>query len=120
MRLARVQGTFDIHGGGPELIFPHHENENAQSNCAIGSEFVRVWMHHGLISVGGQKMSKSLKNFITLSEVMKDDQLFGDEVMKLTFLGTQYGAPLDYTPERLKMERQTWKRFLEFFDNARA
>ena len=120
MSLSYFNGAFDIHGGGRDLIFPHHENENAQSRCVTGHAFVNLWMHHGLITVDGKKMSKSLKNFITLDEVLKEDPAFGDEVLKLTFLGTHYSAPLDYTPERVKMDRQVWKRFLEFFGNARA
>ncbi len=120
MSLSYFKGPFDIHGGGRDLIFPHHENENAQSRCGTGAPFVNLWMHHGLITVAGKKMSKSLKNFVTLDEAMKDDPLFGDEVLKMTFLGTHYGAALDYTPERVKMDRQSWRRFLEFFENSRA
>ncbi len=112
--------TFDIHGGGQDLIFPHHENENAQSRCGTGHLFANLWMHHGLVTVGGKKMSKSLKNFITLDEILKEDPVFGDEILKLTFLGTHYGAPLDYTLERVRMDRQVWKRFLDFFENARG
>lgn len=120
MSLSYFNGAFDIHGGGRDLIFPHHENENAQSCCATGNPFVNLWMHHGLITISGKKMSKSLKNFITLTEVMKEDPSFGDEILKLSFLGTHYSAPLDYTPERVKMERQIWRRFLDFFDSSRA
>ena len=119
MSLSYFKGTFDIHGGGRDLIFPHHENENAQSRCATGHRFVNWWMHHGLITVGGKKMSKSLKNFITLADILKEDALFGGEILKITFLGTHYSAPLDYTPERVQMDRQAWKRFMEFFENAR-
>ena len=119
MSLSFFKGVFDIHGGGRDLIFPHHENENAQSKSATGQKFVNTWMHHGLITVGGKKMSKSLKNFITLDEILKEDPVFGDEILKLTFLGTHYSAPLDHTEERVKMDRQVWKRFLDFFENAR-
>jgi cysteinyl-tRNA synthetase len=119
MSLDYFGGTFDIHGGGRDLIFPHHENENAQSRCATGSKFVNLWMHHGLIMVNGSKMSKSLKNFISLDTVVEGDQTFGEEILKLSFLGTHYGAALDYTDERVKMERQVWRRFLDFFDSAR-
>ncbi len=110
--------AFDIHGGGRDLIFPHHENENAQSKCANGSRFVNLWMHHGLITVDGKKMSKSAKNFITLNEIKKEELAYGENVLKLIFLGTHYSAPLDYTPERLRMAAAIWKRFLEFLDNA--
>ncbi len=64
-------------------------------------------------------MSKSLKNFLTLDGVIKEDPRFGEEVLKLTFLGTHYSAPLDYTAERVQMDRGVWKRFFEFFENAR-
>ncbi len=119
MSMGELGDTFDIHGGGRDLIFPHHENELAQSKGKTSKPLANYWIHHGLITVGGQKMSKSLKNFITLDEVLKEDPLYGDEVLKLTFLGTHYSAPLDYTPERVKMDRAVWKRFLEFFENAR-
>ena len=119
MSMKYLGETFDIHGGGRDLIFPHHENEIAQSEAATGKSFARTWIHHGLITVAGQKMSKSLKNFITLNEVMKDDPRYGDEVLKLTFLGTHFSAPLDYTAERVQMDRGVWKRFFEFFENVR-
>ena len=119
MSLSYFKGTFDIHGGGRDLIFPHHENENAQSKCGTGHPFVNLWMHHGLIAVGGKKMSKSLKNFITLSGILSEDPLFGGEILKVTLLGTHYSAPLDYTSERVQMDKQVWKRFMEFFQNAR-
>ncbi len=119
MSMKYLGETFDIHGGGRDLIFPHHENEMAQSEASSGKIFAQTWLHHGLITVAGQKMSKSLKNFITLDEVMKQDPRYGDEVLKLTFLGTHYSAPLDYTPERVQMDRGVWRRFSEFFENAR-
>jgi cysteinyl-tRNA synthetase len=119
MSLSYFKGAFDIHGGGRDLIFPHHENENAQSRCSTGDKFVSLWMHHGLIMVNGSKMSKSLKNFISLDTVVENDQTFGEEILKLSFLGTHYSAALDYTEERVKMERQVWRRFLDFFESAR-
>ena len=119
MSMKYLGETFDIHGGGRDLIFPHHENETAQSEGATGKPFARTWLHHGLITVGGQKMSKSLKNFITLDQALQEDARYGDEVLKLTFLGTHYSAPLDYTAERVQMDRGVWKRFYEFFENAR-
>ena len=119
MSMKYLGETFDIHGGGRDLIFPHHENEIAQSEASSGKNFARHWLHHGLITVAGRKMSKSLKNFITFDEVMKQDSKYGDEVLKLTFLGTHYRAPLDYTPERVQMDRGVWRRFFEFFENAR-
>src|SRR3990167_5595466 len=105
MSMKYLGESFDIHGGGRDLIFPHHENEVAQSEGATGKSFARLWIHHGLITVAGQKMSKSLKNFITLDEVLKEDPRYGDEILKLTFLGTHYSAPLDYSAERVSMDR---------------
>jgi cysteinyl-tRNA synthetase len=119
MSMKYLGETFDIHGGGQDLIFPHHENETAQSEGATGKSFARAWVHHGLITVAGQKMSKSLKNYITLDQVLKEDARTGDEVLKLTFLGTHYSAPLDYTAERVQMDRGAWKRFFEFFETVR-
>ena len=121
MSLSYFIGTFDIHGGGRDLIFPHHENENAQSRCGLGTPFVNTWIHHGLITAEGKKMSKSLKNFITLDELSSHDigPSSAFQILKLTFLGTHYSAPLDYTSERSRMDRQVWKKFKEFFENAR-
>jgi cysteinyl-tRNA synthetase len=119
MSMKYLGETFDIHGGGRDLIFPHHENETAQSEAATGKPFARTWLHHGLITVQGQKMSKSLKNYVTLDQVLEDDPRYGDEVLKLTFLGTHYSAPLDYSQERIDMDRAVWAKFLEFFANAR-
>ena len=120
MSLAYFKGPFDIHGGGRDLIFPHHENENAQSRCALGKRFVNIWLHHGLLTVEGKKMSKSLKNFITLESVLSETPGVGGEILKLTFLGTHYGSPLDYTAQRVRMDGQIWKKFMEFFENARG
>ena len=117
MSMQYLGETFDIHGGGRDLIFPHHENEVAQSEGATLKPFARFWVHHGLITVAGQKMSKSLKNFITLDAVLKEDPRFGGEILKLTFLGTHYSAPLDYSSERVSMDRAVWKKFFTFFQN---
>ncbi len=122
MSLSYFENAFDIHGGGRDLIFPHHENENAQSKCANtedGQSFVHTWVHHGLIVVDGKKMSKSLKNYITLDTVLKNGAAFADEVLKLTFLGTHYSAPLDYSQDRIRMDQAVWRKFFEFFQNAR-
>jgi cysteinyl-tRNA synthetase len=104
--------TFDIHGGGLDLIFPHHENEIAQSVCAHDGrgpqDFSRVWMHNGMLTVGGAKMAKSDGNFITVRDAL--GQAPG-EVIRLALLGTHYRAPLDWTEERLKEARQTLNRW---------
>ncbi len=91
--------TFDIHGGGQDLIFPHHENEIAQSTCAHGGkEFVRLWMHNGYLMAEGEKMSKSLGNFYTVRELLDE---FPGEAIRLALLKTHYRQPLDFTRDGL-------------------
>jgi len=107
---------FDIHGGGVDLIFPHHENEVAQSECAHGGEpFVNFWVHNGFLSVDGAKMSKSLENFVTAHEVLKE---WPGEVVRLALLGTHYRDPLDWTERRLQEAKQTLDRWYRALDNA--
>jgi cysteinyl-tRNA synthetase len=86
--------AFDIHGGGQDLIFPHHENEIAQSRCATGEGFARYWMHNGHLMVEGEKMSKSLGNFYTVHDLRKE---FPGEAIRLTLLQTHYRQPMDFT-----------------------
>lgn len=90
--------TFDMHGGGQDLIFPHHENEIAQSVGANGQSFAALWMHHGFVTVKEEKMSKSLGNFLTIREVLK---LWPAEVLRLFLFSTQYRNPLDYNDTAL-------------------
>ena len=91
--------TFDIHGGGQDLVFPHHENELAQSTCANGAPFARYWLHNGYLMVEGEKMSKSLGNFFTVRDLL--DQAQG-EAIRLTLLSTHYHQPLDWTADGLR------------------
>jgi cysteinyl-tRNA synthetase len=91
--------TFDIHGGGLDLTFPHHENERAQSTCAHGVPYVNYWMHNGYVVVNGEKMSKSLGNFFTVRQ-LRDEGLSG-EAMRLTLLSAHYRQPLDFTREKV-------------------
>jgi cysteinyl-tRNA synthetase len=101
--------TFDIHGGGLDLIFPHHENEIAQSVCAHdGHPFARYWLHNGMLTVGGAKMAKSEGNFITVRDALAQAP---GEVIRLALLGTHYRDPLDWTEDRLHQARQTLDRF---------
>jgi cysteinyl-tRNA synthetase len=101
--------TFDIHGGGLDLVFPHHENEIAQSTCAHGGRsFVRYWMHNGMLTDAGAKMSKSLGNIRTVRELL--DEAPG-EVIRLALLTAHYRDPLDWTSERLRQARQILDRF---------
>jgi cysteinyl-tRNA synthetase len=99
--------TFDIHGGGQDLVFPHHENEIAQSVCANGAPFANFWLHNGYLMVEGEKMSKSLGNFFTVRELL--DQAPG-EAIRLAMLSTHYHQPFDWTAEGLKQARGTLDR----------
>jgi cysteinyl-tRNA synthetase len=99
--------VFDIHAGGLDLIFPHHENEIAQSRCAHGTEtMARYWLHNGFLQVEGQKMSKSLGNFFTIRELLDTEVLGGrnwpGEVLRLAMLMTHYREPIDFTAKRLE------------------
>lgn len=95
--------TFDIHGGGSDLIFPHHENELAQSCCAFGTRSVNYWMHSGMMMIGSEKMSKSLDNFFTIRDVLGGHDA---ESVRLFLLSGHYRSPLSYTPEHLEQARQ--------------
>jgi len=90
--------TFDFHGGGKDLIFPHHENELAQSIGASGESFARYWLHHGFVTIKDEKMSKSLGNFLTIREVLSR---FDPEVLRLLVFSSHYRSPLDYSEAAL-------------------
>ncbi|NOQ46222.1 MAG: cysteine--tRNA ligase [Desulfobulbaceae bacterium] len=90
--------TFDIHGGGKDLIFPHHENEIAQSTGASGKPFANLWMHHGFVTIRDEKMSKSLGNFLTIRDVLQN---YEPEVLRLFIFSTQYRNPLDFSETAL-------------------
>ncbi len=94
--------TFDIHGGGMDLQFPHHENEIAQSEGATGKHFVNLWMHNGFVNVDDEKMSKSLGNFFTVREVLK---LYPAEVIRYFILNSHYRSPLNYSDAQLDQAR---------------
>jgi cysteinyl-tRNA synthetase len=110
--------TFDIHGGGLDLIFPHHENEIAQSRCAHGTHaMAKVWMHNGFLQVEGQKMSKSLGNFITINDLLQTGAMGGQawqgEVLRLAMLMTHYREPIDFSVKRLEeaeSKLRDWQR----------
>ncbi len=99
---------FDIHGGGMDLIFPHHENEIAQSEGATGETFVNYWMHAGFVRVDDEKMSKSLGNFFTIREVLK---AYPAEVVRYFLLTSHYRSPLNYTEENLQNAKAALTRF---------
>jgi cysteinyl-tRNA synthetase len=108
--------SFDIHGGGSDLLFPHHENERAQSLCANpGSGFARTWLHNGMLVVNGVKMSKSLGNFFTLRDVLARAPA---EAIRLLTLRTHYRAPLDFTDAGLAEARQEMDRFYRALDRT--
>lgn len=86
--------TFDIHGGGEDLLFPHHENERAQSMAATGGQFARYWIHNGFVTVESEKMSKSLGNFLTIRDALKT---YHPEVLRLFLLSKHYRSPLDFS-----------------------
>jgi len=96
--------TIDIHGGGQDLIFPHHENEIAQGTCAHGARYCHTWVHNSFVTVDGQKMSKSLGNVLLVRDLL--DQAPG-EAVRLALLGTHYRRPLDWNAERLMRARRT-------------
>jgi cysteinyl-tRNA synthetase len=101
--------TFDIHGGGSDLIFPHHENELAQSLCAFpGSRFARYWMHNGMLQVNGEKMSKSLDNFFTVRDVLAKAP---GEAIRLLLLRTHYRSVIDFTDLGLTESKRDLDRF---------
>lgn len=118
MSAAYLGEVFDIHGGGLDLIFPHHENEIAQSRCAHGTDVMaNVWMHNGFLQVEGQKMSKSLGNFYSIHELLETETFGGrswpGEVLRLAMLMTHYREPIDFSVRKLEEAENTlrkWKR----------
>ena len=102
--------TFDIHGGGIDLVFPHHENEIAQSRCAFHTDVMaNVWMHNGFLQVEGEKMSKSLGNFFTIHDLLKD---WPGEVLRFNMLRTHYRQPIDWTVKGLE---ESWKTLDDWY-----
>ena len=104
---AELGDTIDIHLGGADLIFPHHENEIAQSEAASGHELARYWLHNGMVNVGGQKMSKSLGNFTTIRALVESG--VSAMTLRLFVLQAHYRKPLDFTPEALDAAATGWK-----------
>ncbi|WP_423357414.1 cysteine--tRNA ligase [Pseudomonas citronellolis] len=100
--------TFDIHGGGPDLVFPHHENEIAQSEAATGKPYAATWMHAGAVRVDGEKMSKSLGNFFTIREVLEK---YHPEVVRFLLVSSHYRSPINYSEDNLKEAKGALERF---------
>ncbi|MBS0288522.1 MAG: cysteine--tRNA ligase [Proteobacteria bacterium] len=107
MSMASLGETFDIHGGGADLLFPHHENERAQSECATGKPFVNTWMHVGFVQVDKEKMSKSLNNFFTIRDVLAQ---YDAEVIRYFLLASHYRSPINYAKELLEQAKSALER----------
>lgn len=106
--------TIDIHSGGLDLIFPHHENEIAQSECANGCEFARYWLHNGFLTIDNEKMSKSAGNFFMVRDAAKE---FGYETIRMFMLSAHYRTPLNYSAESLTMNKTSLARLYESRNN---
>ncbi|MBN1793490.1 MAG: cysteine--tRNA ligase [Candidatus Omnitrophica bacterium] len=115
MSMRYLGETFDIHAGGRDLTFPHHENEIAQSVCATGAPFARYWIHNGLLTINGEKMSKSIGNLVSIREAVS---VYSSEVLKMFFLGAVYSSPIDFSFEKLEEVAASRDRFAVFFDRA--
>ncbi|MFT5782218.1 MAG: cysteinyl-tRNA synthetase [Pseudomonas sp.] len=100
--------TFDIHGGGNDLEFPHHENEIAQSEAATGKPYAKAWLHCGMITINGEKMSKSLGNFFTIREVLEK---YHPEVVRYLLIASHYRSPINYSEDNLRESKAALERF---------
>lgn len=107
--------TLDIHGGGIDLIFPHHENEIAQSEALTGKKFVNYWVHNGFVTVNKQKMSKSLKNIFALNDLFK---LYDPMVIRLFLISQHYRKPLDFSPDEIDQFKNVWERIVNIKESA--
>ena len=107
--------TLDIHAGGRDLIFPHHENEIAQSEALTGKPFAKYWIHHGLLTINSQKMSKSLGNFISIKDILS--QYTPDEV-KMFFLFSHYRSPIDFSDTKMDDAKKALEKFDVLFYRA--
>lgn len=116
MSIHYLGDTFDFHGGGSDLIFPHHENEIAQSEGCTGHPFVHYWLHNGFITINQEKMSKSLNNFFLVKDVL--EQYSGDAV-RFFLLSTHYRSPLDYSDDRLEEAETNMGRIADFIDRVK-
>ncbi|ESZ24206.1 MULTISPECIES: cysteine--tRNA ligase [unclassified Mesorhizobium] len=124
MSAAYLGEVFDIHGGGLDLIFPHHENEIAQSRCAHGTDVMaNIWMHNGFLQVEGQKMSKSVGNFYSINELLETETFGGrkwpGEVLRLAMLMTHYREPIDFSVRKLEEAENTLRKWKRVADGAR-
>ena len=110
MSCKHLGATFDIHGGGMDLKFPHHENEIAQARAANNGKFAKYWLHNGFVNINAEKMSKSLGNFFTIAEVLEK---YDPEVLRMFILSTHYRSPLDYSDAALDAAKAGLDRLYE-------
>jgi cysteinyl-tRNA synthetase len=122
MSMKHLGETFDMHGGGMDLIFPHHENEIAQSCGATGKEFARYWIHNGFVQINQEKMSKSLGNFFTIREIFEKskwpEEVTG-EALRYFLLGTHYRSPLEFSDQSLQEAKNAVDGFYDLFIRLR-
>ncbi|MGZ4138622.1 MAG: cysteine--tRNA ligase [Actinomycetota bacterium] len=115
MSMRYLGETFDIHGGGQDLTFPHHENECAQSEAVTGKPLARYWLHNGFVTINQEKMSKSLKNYVSVADVLADQP---PPVVRTALIAPHYRSQVDLSPEVLADARAVWDRFAAFARNA--
>jgi cysteinyl-tRNA synthetase len=115
MSMKYLGATFDVHGGGQDLIFPHHENEIAQSEAATREPFARVWLHNGFVTIDHEKMAKSAKNFVTVQDVLAE---YPAPAVRTLLAAAQYRSPIDFSPQALDGGRAAWERLATFSRNA--
>ncbi|ARU93308.1 cysteine--tRNA ligase [Tatumella citrea] len=115
MNCSQLGEHFDIHGGGSDLMFPHHENEIAQSTCAHGGEYVNYWMHSGMVMIDREKMSKSLGNFFTVRDVLKH---YDAETVRYFLMSGHYRSQLNYSEDNLKQARAALERLYTALRNT--
>jgi len=115
MAMQYLGETFDVHGGGEDLIFPHHENEIAQSEGATGKPFVRCWAHNGFVNLASEKMSKSLGNTLSIKDMVQRHE---PEALRLYFLGTHYRHPLEFADERVSESAKALGRLQALVEEA--
>lgn len=115
MSMRYIGETLDIHGGGQDLIFPHHESEILQSECFTGKKFTRYWLHNGFVRINEEKMSKSLGNFFTIREVLRK---YSPAVVRFFFMYTHYRQPIDYSDDHLEEAKRSLERIRTSIANA--
>ena len=109
--------TFDIHGGGQDLVFPHHENEIAQSKCAYHGNFANYWLHNGFIQINGDKMSKSTGNFFLLREILEK---FSGNAVRLFILSTHYRKPINFSFENMEDAKKALQNIVKSMNKFEA